>query len=413
MTTNPSSTPRRDFLRAAAAVNLLILKPELVRGTQRNSTVRLGLLGCGGRGSGVAAGFIKDAGAHLSAVADLFEDRAAAGKKRFDEALRKKDLPPIDPSQVFQGPNACERILESKQIDAIYIATPPYFHPEHLEKAVAAGKHVYLEKPVAVDVPGARRVIRAGEKASGKLSLAVGFQIRHATPFVELAKRMHQGAIGTAVCGLTYYYAGAIARPDWPGVSPATRRLRNWVHDRVLSGDIIVEQNIHTLDVASWIMNQAPLAAYGLGARKVRDAGTCCDTFSVVFQYPDNVGVTFSSRQFNGCGSVPEGIRNRVFGTEGVLETEYGGQVLVRGKQFYRGGRTPGIYQEGAIANIASFHKAVTSGDFGNRTVEASVRSNLVSILGRIAAYKKAEVTWDEMMKAAEKLEFPTAGLKS
>lgn len=185
--------------------------------------------------------------------------------------------------------------------------------------------------------------------------------------------------------------------------------------DRILSGDIITEQNIHTLDVASWIMNQPPLCAFGTGGRKVRDIGDCWDTFSVVFQYPDNVGITFSSRQFNAHGSQPEGIRNRMFGTEGVLETEYGGKVFIRGrtKNFYAGGSTPTIYESGAVTNIATFHANIQKGDCSNPTVAPSVRSNLLTILGRTAAYTGQVVHWDQLLKSDERLEFNPKGLKS
>ena len=191
-------------------------------------------------------------------------------------------------------------------------------------------------------------------------------------------------------------------------------RLRAWGLDQVLSGDIITEQNIHTLDVASWIMQpQPPLSAWGTGGRKVRDVGTCWDTFSVVFQYPENVGIAFSSRQFNGHGTQPEGIRNRMFGTEGVLETAYGGDVLIRGSQFWRGGSTPTIYKQGAVNNIATFHANIQAGDCSNPTVPESVRSNLVTILGRTAAYRGQVVTWDELLQLNEKLEADLRGLKS
>jgi hypothetical protein len=140
--------------------------------------------------------------------------------------------------------------------------------------------------------------------------------------------------------------------------------------------------------------------------------GTCWDTFSVVFQYADNVGITFSSRQFNGHGTRPEGIRNRMFGSEGVLETEYGGQVLIRGKQFYRGGQTPTIYEQGAVINIAAFHDAIQRADHGNATVAESVRSNLVTILGRTAAYRGGIVTWEELLRSDERLAADLNGLK-
>ena len=198
-----------------------------------------------------------------------------------------------------------------------------------------------------------------------------------------------------------------LARSDDP-----ENRLRAWGLSRELSGDIITEQNIHTLDVASWIMGRPPLSAYGTGGRKFRDVGTCWDTFSVVFQYADGVGITFTSRQFNGHGTRPEGIRNRMFGSEGVLETEYGGQVLIRGKQFYRGGQTPTIYQHGAVRNIATFYDSIQQADYTNATVGESVRSNLVTILGRTAAYTGRLVTWDEVLRSGERLVADLKGLK-
>jgi predicted dehydrogenase len=415
MTTNPSSTPRRNFLRAAAAANLLILKPELVFGTQRNSTVRLGLLGCGGRGSGVATGFIKDAGAHLSAIADLFEDRVVQGKKRFDEALAQKNLPPSILRRSSRG-----RMLANASSNPN--RSTPFTSPRRripsgaLGKAVAAGKHIYLEKPVAVDVPGAKRVIRAGEKAKGKLSLAVGFQIRHATPFVELAKRVHAGALGTPVCGLTYYYAGAIARPDWPGVSPATRRLRNWVHDRVLSGDIIVEQNIHIIDVTNWMLQGHPLKAVGAGGRAGReDKGDCYSHYNCQYTYPGDVHITMNSTQFiKGSWSVAM----QYFGTRGNAEAHYDSPVCITGAEPWEFPiqTKAGQITDSKAAVTGSFKGALDDADpnkqrafiasitSGNLLAEAELgaESALSAMLGRTAAYTGREVTWDELLRSNE-----------
>ncbi len=144
----------------------------------------------------------------------------------------------------------------------------------------------------------------------------------------------------------------------------------------------------------------------------MRDFGNCWDTFSVTFQYPDNVGIAFSSRQFDGYGTQPEGIRNRMFGTEGVLETEYGGNVMIRGNHFYRGGKSPGIYKDGAVTNIATFHADILAGNTANATVAPSVRSNLVTILGRTAAYRGEIVHWDQLVAMDERLEPNLKGLK-
>ena len=264
----------------------------------------------------------------------------------------------MPPARRFTGLSGYRRLLEQK-LDAVAIESPPFFHPTQAADAVAAGKHVYLAKPVAVDVPGCKPIEESAAKATANsLCFLVDFQTRANELFIEALRRVHDGAIGRFAFGEATYHAedpfeaqAQHARSDDP-----ESRLRAWGLFRELSGDIITEQNIHTLDVASWIMGQPPVSAYGTGGRKFRDVGTCWDTFSVVFQYADNVGITFSSRQFNGQGTRPEGIRNRMFGSEGVLETEYGGQVLLRGKQFYRGGQTPTIYEQGAVSNIAAFH---------------------------------------------------------
>jgi len=162
----------------------------------------------------------------------------------------------------------------------------------------------------------------------------------------------------------------------------------------------------------SWVMGPPPLTALGCGGLKARPkVGTCWDHFLVHYQYPDKVGVQFSGRQFKGHGTA-EGIKNRVFGSKGVLETEYGGAVLIRGENYYNGGKTPEIYESGAVANIAAFHKAIAGGDFRNPTVEPSVQSNLITILGRKSAYENRIVSWTEIVESGERLIPDLQGLK-
>ena len=315
---------RRDFLKAAGA-GLMIIKPELVRGTQANSAVRVGLLGCGGRGTGVATGMAQNAGARIAALGDMFEDQLTKAKATFDK------LATVETSQLFSGPHAAEKMAASKEIDAIYIATPPYYHPQHLEIVLNSGKHVYCEKPVAVDVAGAKHVLEISKKADGKLSLDVGFQIRQAPPFVELVKRIHEGALGDIVCGRAHYYATFIDRPSWPNATPAMARLRNWIYDRVLSGDIIVEQNIHAIDICNWVMNGHPVKAVGTGGRKGRTeaGGTCYSHFDVVYTYPNDVHVGFDSKQF---GEAYFDVNEQFFGTLGASSSPYGGKLGIEGK---------------------------------------------------------------------------------
>ena len=406
---------RRRFLGAAAATaaGVMIVKPGAVRGSVANSAVRLGILGCGGRGSAVGTGFVDNTNTRVVALADLFADQLEAGRKYFDEHQRAKGYAAIDSSQLFQGPKAYEQIAASKELDFILITTPPYFHPHHLETVVAAGRHVYCEKPVAIDVPGARHVIRIGEKAQGKLSLEVGFQIRKAPPHVELVKRIQGGALGKIGCGLAYYYCGHIDRPEWPSASPEEKRLRNWVWDRTLSGDIIVEQNIHVIDMCNWTLQGHPEYAVGGGGRKLRtDAGDCWDNFNVVFTYPDHVQVSFGSTQFDDPAFDAAA---RFFGTKGSSEVHYDYRVSIVGaepwdaglgpaqgsSQFSAAGTFKGSLDQSDSEKQKWFVESITGGEFHNQAAQGA-ESALSAMLGRTAAYTGKVVTWDELMKSKE-----------
>jgi len=399
---------RRRFMAGAgaAAVTFSVVDAKLARGYSANEKVDLAIIGCGGRGNWITDLFKQHGGYNLVACADYFQDRIDALGDKFGVPAERR----------FPGLSGYRRMLEG-EFDAVAIESPPYFHPEHAAAAVEAGRHVYVAKPIAVDVPGCKSIGESGKKATTKkLCFLVDFQTRADEFYVEAIKRVHDGAIGRLAFGEATYHANIPwARQikfleDDP--NNPENRLRAWGLDQVLSGDIITEQNIHTLDVASWIMNQEPVCAFGTGGRKVREVGTCWDTFSLVFQYPDNVGIAFSSRQFNGHGTQPDGIRNRMFGSEGVLETKYGGDVLIRGTNFYRGGSTPTIFKQGAVNNIATFHAAIQKGDCTNSTAPESVRSNLLTILGRTAAYEGRIVTWEELLKSDEKLVADLKGLK-
>lgn len=407
-------TGRREFLRAAGAFTLL--KPRLVRASAANSAVRVGLLGCGRRGSTDANNIVQNTDARLVALADLFQDQLAKAKQRFDKVAESKGYAGV--AQTFVGPRACQQIVESKEVDAVVIATPAYFHPEHLAAAVAAGKHVYLEKPVAVDVAGTRRVLEAGRKAEKRLSLDVGFQIRSAPPFVELVKRIHAGALGEIVAGEAHYFAGAPEQREWPGASGQTLRLRNWIQDRVLSGDIIVEQNIHALDICNWALQAHPLRAVGRGGRNGR-AGVaawagddCYSHFDVVFQYPHDVHVSFSSTQF---GKGPFEVSEHFFGTRGGSQSPYSGPLGITGEEpwTWAGSDKPqdsSFSASGSFSdNLAqadsekqkAFIASITSGEFHNQA-EGGVESALTAMLGRQAAYSGREVTWEELLRSNE-----------
>lgn len=392
---------RRSILAAGTAATIAIVRPDLVRGASANSAVEIGLIGCGGRGGWIANLFANHGGYRIVAAADYFEQRTTGLAERFK----------LDASRRFSGLSAYKRLLETK-LDAVVIESPPYFHPEHAAAAVDAGKHVFVAKPVAVDVPGCLTIADAGRKATEKkLVMLVDFQTRASAVYREAVKRAHNGDIGRIVSGEAVYYCGDTwGNPTYDNTNPEAR-LRHWGVDKVLSGDVITEQNIHALDVATWILDNNPVKAVGSCGRKARSgSGNVNDHFAVVFTFPDDVLLSFASKQY---GQGYDDIGCRVFGARGTIDTHYFGSVTIRGAMPYAGGSTGNLYTDGAVANIAEFHESITGGRYHNPTVAPSVRSNLTTILGRTAAYRRAELTWDQMMKEAEKLEFPTTGLKA
>ncbi len=403
-TTSRFACSRRSFMSSTAAtMSTLVMAPQLVRGADANTKISIGLIGCGGRGSWIANLFKQNGGYEITAAADYFQDKVDAFGQKYN----------IDPSRRFTGLNGYKKLLECK-LDAVAIETPPCFHPEQAAAAVDAGKHVYVAKPIAVDVPGCRTIGESGRKATGKkLVFLVDFQTRATAFYQEAVKRVHDGAIGKFTFAETCYQCGALGLHAPPSPEPEAR-LRNWAFDIALSGDIIVEQNIHTLDVMNLVFQKPPLNLTGSGGLKVLiEVGDCYDHFGLVYQYDDGVPALFNSKQYNdGAGEHDKGIVVNVMGSLGRLETKYGGKVMILGKNFYAGGTTGAIYQEGAMANIATFHRQITSSDCNNTTVEPSVQSNMIAIMGRMAAYQKKTISWDELFKSDEKLDLKLAGLK-
>ena len=412
---------RRKFIGiGAAATGVMFMKPQLAFGTAANSGVRVGLLGCGGRGTDDAAVLIDTGNARVVALADLFQDQLDAARAHFDQIQQAKGYSALDLSQLFVGPQAYEQIASSKEVDAIVIATPPYFHPQHLDAVVRAGKHVYLEKPVAVDVPGAMKVVEIGKRAQGKLSLDVGFQIRDCPPFVELVKRIHAGALGTVVCGEAHYLATYPDRPQRQAGSPVELRIRNWIYDRALSGDIIVEQNIHVIDICNWVLQGHPIKVSATGGRAGRPAndGDVYGNYHVLFHYPNGVDVTFTSTQFGS--KWPWDVAERFFGTKGMSQSPYSGPLGIWGDEPWQwtgpgssaaASNAPGTPAFSATGKFGdnlqlaepekkkTFLESITSGNFHNQT-EKGIESAISCMMARDAALHHREITWEEIMKS-------------
>jgi myo-inositol 2-dehydrogenase / D-chiro-inositol 1-dehydrogenase len=408
---------RRTFLKttSGAAAAFTVLKPETVFGTQANSAIRMGIIGCGGRGTAVASSFVNNTETRIVALADIFEDRLNKAKETFNKLSRSKGYPELPSANLFKGSQAYQSLLALKDVDAVLVSSPPFLHPEHLLATVKAGKHVYCEKPVAVDPFGCRQIQQAGKLAQGKISLAVGFQIRHATPFVEMVKRIHTGALGDIVSGQAYYFTSALKLPQYPGASADENRLRHWVWDRHLSGDILVEQNIHVIDVCNWVLQAHPLKAVGSGGRKGRtDEGDCWSHFNVNYEYPGGIHVTVQSTQFDpGLGDVCE----RFFGTKGISESHYTGGVFIKGENEWDSGAArkdqavsskdwaTGSFKsalEDADPNKEkAFIESIRSGKLINEAAQGA-ESALSAILGRTAAYTGKEATWEKTAASGE-----------
>ena len=383
---------RRDFLKTTigTAAGWTIVKPSAVRGSQANSRLELGVIGCGGRGRFVGRLFHQHTNTKVVAAHDYFADRV----QKFGDELS------VDAAARFTDLDGYKRLIDLK-LDAVAVESPPYFHPEQAVAVLEAGKHLYLAKPVAVDVAGCLAIERAARAAGPSRHVLVDFQTRRDPLFREAAARVHRGDIGPAVLGHVYYHAGRL-KPQAPE-GTQTARLRNWVFDKALSGDIIVEQNIHVIDVANWYLQAHPIRAQGTGGRKARvDVGDCWDHYVVTFTYPNGVLVDFSSTQFSKGF---EDLRIRVYGATGTVDSAYDGDVRVTGDAPWPGGSTKGLYTSGAVGNIQDFHAAVTGGQALSDTLGPSLQSNLTAILGRQAAATGSPVTWDEMMKGTERID--------
>jgi myo-inositol 2-dehydrogenase / D-chiro-inositol 1-dehydrogenase len=402
---------RRDFVKTgvAAGAGLLIVPSATAFGSSANSSLGLGIIGCGGRGNYDGGQFIQNTDVRITALMDVFDDRLESTRAHFDKIAEEKSYAKIPSSNIFKGWRSYENLVQSKDVDLVLITSPPYFHPDHLEAAVAAGKHVYLEKPVASDVSGCLRVIKAGNQAKDKVSIHVGFQKRYDEGYRTVIDKIHAGEIGQIALGQTFYYANDLDRHNKEGMPELEARVRNWVFDKALSGDILVEQNIHIIDVVNWAMKSHPVKAVGICGRSVRKEVPgipadflCNDHFILTYFYPGDVHISFNSNQFRNKGYRQQG--ERFFGTLGVSETLQSGPAKItlskeQGIKLYEG---PVNLHAAVGTKMKALVESIKSGKFENQT-EQGAETTLTTILGRMAAYSGKEVTWDKMFKSDEK----------
>jgi myo-inositol 2-dehydrogenase/D-chiro-inositol 1-dehydrogenase len=408
---------RREFIETgAAAAGLLLIKPATAFGYQANSAVRHGLLGCGNRGTAVATSFAKNTSAQIVALADLFPDQLATGREHFNQVNASSGAQPIADRLLFHGPHAFEQLAASPDVDLIQISTPPFFHVQHLEATVASGKHVYCEKPVGVDVEQARHALEIGKRVKPTQSVDVGFQCRNAPPIAAIAEKIKAGALGKIGTVHGSYNSSAAAEKPHPGAGADEYRLRNWLWDRALSGDILVEQNIHIIDLCNWFLGAHPVKAIATGGRSIlTHAGDCWDHYEVDFTYPGDVHFAFSSTQFGEYEIFEAGLK--LFGSTGAATCPYSGPVQIRGTQPWAWEESLGtdpnsgkFAANGAFSdNLAfadrdkerTFIDSITTGPAHNQ-IAAGVETALSCMLGRMAGYQKREVTWEDLLAHGE-----------
>ncbi|MEO9003769.1 MAG: Gfo/Idh/MocA family oxidoreductase [Ginsengibacter sp.] len=369
--------------------------------TSRKSVLKVGLVGCGGRGTGAAMDAITaDPNAVLTAMGDIFEDR-------LDEALT--NLTEINPEKIkvekqnkFVGFDAYLKVIQSG-VDVVLLATPPAFRPLHLTAAIDAGKHVFCEKPVAVDAPGVRKVLLAAKKAKEKnLALVSGFCFRYDTPNRAAFGKVLAGDVGQIRTVSTFRNGGELwYKERQPGWTQMTYQLRNWYYHNWLSGDFIVEQAVHSLDMMSWAMgDKMPLKASGTGGRQKRTDpkyGNIYDHFAIEFEYEDNVkGFHFTRQQAGTPG------RNsvEVLGTDGNAIMNIGREYTITGKNVWKyDGPKNNMYHTEHEELFASIRNGKPMNDG-----EWMANSTMLAIWARMAGYTGETITWDQAINSNQSI---------
>jgi myo-inositol 2-dehydrogenase/D-chiro-inositol 1-dehydrogenase len=412
---NAPDLSRRDFVKVSAATAGAALAaaavPRVLGATAGSDKIRVGVIGCGGRGAGAAQNCLDSSpGVEIVALGDLFQNQVDATERRLRGNAEKKQLK-LGPIQKFWGFDNYEKVLAAG-IDMVILAGPPGFRPSHFEAAVNAGKHIFTEKPVAVDPTGVRQFIASVQKAKEKkLGVVAGTQRRHQPSYLELMKRVHGGDIGEIVGGQCYWNGTEpwFRAKDDPrnafvaNVSDFEWQCWNWYHWDWLSGDHIVEQHIHNIDVMNWAFGGPPAKFYGMGGRQTRGdkPGNIWDNFAVELEYAKGVRVLSMCRHApRSTGRVAE----RIVGTRGVAAAN-GPEATISGeKPFKFAGATPDPYVEEHRDLIASIRNGTPLNEG-----EQVAYSTLTAIGGRMAAYTGREISWKWLLEGSKLDIFPKA----
>jgi myo-inositol 2-dehydrogenase/D-chiro-inositol 1-dehydrogenase len=393
---------RRDFLTTTAAVAGTFAAAGGVF-AQSDETIKVGLIGCGGRGSGAANDVLNaDKQVKIVAVGDAFEHRAKGTvnglKKRYQDRVT------VTPETTFVGLDAYKKVLAAG-VDVVILATPPGFRPYHLEAAIAANKHVFCEKPVAVDGPGIRKVLGLIEESKKKnLAIVAGTQRRHQKAYQEVYKRVKEGAIGDIVATrCSWNNAGIWFNDRQAGQSDVQYQLSNWYHFLWLCGDHIVEQHVHNLDVCNWMTGMHPIKATGMGGRgpgrKQGDpkvVGNIFDHFAVEYEYPNGVKMFSYCRHYPGDNDVSE----MLIGSKGTIRSADKSFYTLNGKELYsvdqdRSDTNPYVQEHIDMLNSIRAGKPLNE-------LQNVAESTLTAIMGRMSTYTGRPIKWEEALNSKE-----------
>jgi predicted dehydrogenase len=384
-------------LLAAAATGVAAEFPFVPKAAAEDALpIRVGIVGCGGRGTG-AAGNVLDAAKNVQvvALADLFPDRLEACRQEL-----KRIGVTVEDSRCFTGFDGCKQLLGIPEVNYVILATSPHFRPQHLRAVIDAGKHCFVEKPVAVDSPGVRSVIESGEFASKKnLGILAGTQRRHQNDYQDTIRRLQDGAAGDILAAQAYFNTGSLwhhgRKPEW---SEMEYQCRNWYYYTWLSGDHIVEQHVHNLDMINWLLKAHPIRASGMGGRQSRTDpkyGHIYDHFAIEFEYPNGVRLFSYCRQMDGCeGKVTDG----VIATRGTSNCR--NLIQVKGEKTWRFLEKA---NQGHLQEHLDFIQSIRAGNPLNEARQVA-ESTLTAIIGREAAYSGLTIEWDAALKSDRKM---------
>lgn len=402
---SPFDSSRRSFLKGSTAAVVggslaATLGSARMAHAASDDTLKVGLIGCGGRGSGAAKNATRaDDNVKLVAMAEVFEDRLESSRKMLARGLG--DQYAVDDGHVFAGFDGYKGVIDS-DVDVVILATPPHFRPAQLRYAIEKGKHVFCEKPVAVDGPGVRSVLETTELAKEKdLSIVSGLCWRYDSGVRETMKRIKDGAIGDIVAVQENYLAGTLwhrgRKPEW---SEMEYQMRNWYYFTWLSGDHNVEQHVHSLDKALWLMDdRPPLKCVGLGGRQVRREeqwGHIYDHFAVCYEWEDGPKTFAFTRQMRGCKN---NVEDYVLGSKGKALVLAHSVQPESGEAWKYDGPKPSMYD----VEHQELFAGIRSGNHINNGVYMSY-STLLAIMGRMACYTGQEITWDQALNSQEDL---------